>query len=111
MKLKKELMGASTSLLILGILTKSPNYGYQIVKHLNEETEDIFTWQEGTIYPVLHKMEKEGFISTEWQEAESGRQRKYYFITEAGRAFLKESAKEWKGFYDIITKLAEETNG
>jgi len=90
---------------------KSPNYGYQIVKHLNEETGGIFFWQEGTIYPVLHKMEKEGLIITEWQESELGRQRKYYFITKAGREFLKESAKEWKGIYDIITKLAEETNG
>lgn len=107
----KELMGASTAVLILGILAKSPSYGYEIVKRANDESEDLFVWQEGTIYPVLHKLEKDGLVHSRWEESESGRKRKYYYITFRGRERLRESALAWKGFYRVVLKLAETPNG
>ena len=111
MKNSKELVGASTALLILGILARQPSYGYEIVKRVNEEADGFFTWQEGTVYPVLHKLEKDGFVRSQWQEAETGRRRKYYLITARGRECLAEGAREWKGFHNLVLRLAEAPNG
>ena len=55
MKAQKELVGASTGLLILSVLAKEASYGYQIIKRMNDEAGGLFTWQEGTVYPILHK--------------------------------------------------------
>ena len=57
----KELVGASTAILILGVLKRAPSYGYDIVRQINQEAEGVFTWQEGTIYPLLHKLERQVF--------------------------------------------------
>lgn len=110
MKINKELIGASTGLLILGILTRSPSYGYQIVKRINDEAEGIFAWQEGTVYPVLHKMEKDGSIRSQWEVAENGRKRKYYYITEKGIEVLKESTRQWSEFNQLILRIVEVQN-
>lgn len=107
----KELVGASTALLILGILARSSSYGYEIVKRVNEEADGFFTWQEGTVYPVLHKLEKDGFARSQWEEASTGRRRKYYSITAPGRERLAERAREWSGFYRLVLRLAEAPNG
>jgi hypothetical protein len=71
MKPDKELIGASTSLLVFGVLAREASYGYQIIRSINEEAEGLFTWQEGTIYPVLHKLEKAKLVRTQWQMAAS----------------------------------------
>lgn len=107
----KELVGASTALIVLGILARAPSYGYEIVKRVNEEADGVFTWQEGTVYPVLHKLEKDGFVRSQWQEAETGRRRKYYYITARGRESLAEGAREWQGFHSLVLRLAETPNG
>jgi PadR family transcriptional regulator, regulatory protein PadR len=107
----KELVGASTSLLILGILARAASYGYEIVRRVNEEADGVFTWQEGTVYPVLHKLEKDGHVRAQWQEADTGRRRKYYYITAKGRECLTEGAREWSGFSRLVFRLAEAPNG
>ena len=106
----KELVGASTSVLILGVLGREPSYGYQIVKRINEEAEGLFTWQEGTVYPLLHKLEKEGLVRSQWQEAESGRERKYYYITPKGRGVLREDTEQWRDFNALVRRLAGVAN-
>ncbi|MFC1489651.1 PadR family transcriptional regulator [Candidatus Latescibacterota bacterium] len=110
MNIKKELAGAATSMIILSVLAREPNYGYEIVKRANESSGDVFTWQEGTVYPVLRKLEKEGLLTSDWQEAGASRKRKYYFITTAGREALAAGRKEWKGFYQLITHTMEASN-
>src|SRR3954447_11078437 len=62
MRKRKELVGASTTVLILGVLARQPSYGYEIVKSVNDQAKGLFTWLEGTIYPVLHKLEKDSLI-------------------------------------------------
>jgi PadR family transcriptional regulator PadR len=101
----KELVGASTSLLILGVLAKAPSYGYQIVRSINDAADGVFEWQEGTVYPVLHKLEKDGLVRAQWQEADSGRQRKYYYITAKGRAALNADAKQWNEFHGLVSRM------
>ena len=102
----KELIGASSEVLILGVLAREPSYGYQIIKRVNDESAGLFAWQEGTIYPILHKLEKGGFVRPQWQDAETGRQRKYYYITAAGRERLEAGAKEWAAVNKLVMRLA-----
>lgn len=110
MKPQKELIGASTHLLILSVLARNASYGYEIIKHINDEADGFFTWQEGTVYPLLHKLEKDGLVRTQWQQADTGRKRKYYYITAAGREALESGAREWTLFHGMVTRLAPETN-
>jgi PadR family transcriptional regulator, regulatory protein PadR len=107
----KELVGASTSVLVLGVVAREPSYGYDVVRRINEEAYGLFTWQEGTVYPVLHKLEKEGLIRSQWQEANSGRERKYYYITARGRAVLTEDAEQWRDFHALVKRLAGGVHG
>src|ERR1035437_816005 len=108
---EKELMGASTALLILSVVAAEPSYGYQIVKRINEESKGLFTWQEGTIYPVLHRLEKDKLIRAQWEDADSGRRRKYYYITAKGRQSLASAAAQWHGFHDLVKRLTGVAHG
>lgn len=107
MNINKELVGASTGLLILKVLSNRPNYGYEIVKRVNEAADDFFTWQEGTIYPILRKLEKEGLLRSQWENSSGNRKRKYYYITAKGREGIRDGVEEWRGFYQLILKTAE----
>lgn len=102
----KELVGASTSVLVLGALRRGPNYGYEVVRLLNAEAEGLFSWQEGTIYPVLHKLERLGLVRCRWQEAPTGRRRKYYAITSKGRESLESGRRQWDAFHELIVRIA-----
>jgi len=84
--------------IILKLVSERAMYGYEIIKVINERTNGEFRWKEGTLYPCLHRLEGAGLIASEWQEAESGRQRKYYAITRKGAATLKEKAAQWASF-------------
>jgi len=110
MDLNKELVGASSALLILSTLAKEPSYGYQILKRVNEAADGVWEWQEGTIYPVLHKLEKEKLVRAQWQQADTGRQRKYYYITAAGRDALVRQSERWTAFSGVMAKLVEVPN-
>jgi len=106
MNTKKELIGASTGLLILSVLAKGPSYGYEIIRSINQQGEGLFLWQEGTIYPVLHKLEQEGLVRAQWQQADTGRERKYYYITAQGRGALGVATEQWRGFSQLVLSLA-----
>lgn len=104
MKIDKELMKGSTTLLILNLLEKENLYGYQLIKKLSEESENIFNLKEGTLYPILHGLEEKGFISSYWDDT-TGKKRKYYSITKQGKKQLKESKEEWKVFSSAVNKV------
>ncbi|HEX4792813.1 MAG TPA: PadR family transcriptional regulator [Humisphaera sp.] len=105
MRPSKELIGASSSLLVLAAVARQSSYGYDIVRQINQCAGGIFTWQEGTIYPLLHKLEQDGLLRARWQEAENGRRRKYYAITARGRAALSADVKQWSRFHAMILDL------
>ena len=104
MKIDKELMKGSTTLLILNLLDKENLYGYQLIKKLSEESENIFNLKEGTLYPILHGLEEKGVISSYWDDT-TGKKRKYYSITKQGKKQLKESKEEWKVFSGAVNKV------
>ena len=107
MNIDKELVGASTGVLILGVLARDPSYGYRIIKRINDDADGLFAWQEGTVYPVLHKLEREGLVTSEWRVADTGRRRKYYVITETGRKAIAERSRQWMHFNVIVQRFAE----
>ena len=104
--IQKDLVGASTTVLLLAVLRDGPSYGYEIVRRVNEQANGAFAWQEGTIYPLLHKLERQRLIRSRWQESPIGRRRKYYQLTSAGRAALGEGARQWGLFHDLVVRLA-----
>jgi DNA-binding PadR family transcriptional regulator len=111
MKNTKELVGASTCVLVLSVLAKEASYGYQILKRINDAAGGLFVWQEGTLYPVLHKLEQEKYLRAQWHHAETGRERKYYYITAKGREALTEGQQQWEGFHQLVMRLGEASHG
>ncbi len=111
MNIDKELAGASTGVLILGVLARESSYGYWIIKRINDEADGLFAWQEGTVYPVLQTLEREELVSSEWRVADTGRRRKYYVITQTGRTAIVERSKQWMHFNLIVQRFAEAPSG
>lgn len=104
-KISKELIGASAIPVILAILDKNESYGYEIMQRVKELSNDRIEWKEGSLYPVLHKLEKNGLIKSLWKMAENGRHRKYYAINRKGRKALAEEVDNWKLVYRIMEEL------
>ena len=114
MRSDKELMGASTTLLVLGVLAREASYGYEVVQKLSSESEGVFEWQEGTVYPVLHRLEKDGLVRAQWQDAdasEGGRRRKYYYITAKGRKTLATEREQWEAVHRLVRRVAGDDVG
>jgi len=101
MKISKELAKGSTGLLVLSVISKTDMYGYQIIKTLEVMSENVFSLNEGTLYPILHSLEKEGSLESYWCEAD-GRKRKYYKITESE---LADKKREWQSFSGAVSKV------
>ncbi len=105
MNIKKELTKGSSSLLVLSVLEKEDMYGYQIVREIEKRSESVFTLKEGTLYPILHAFEKDGYVKAYWTESEQGRKRKYYHITKKGLDALKETKEEWEAYSLAVKKV------
>ena len=93
--------------MILKVIAEEDSYGYRIVQTLAERSGDLFKLNEGTLYPILHTLEKEGIIESYRKEAESGRERRYYRITAQGRVYLAEKMNEWSVFSDSVNRVLE----
>ncbi|WP_026476505.1 PadR family transcriptional regulator [Alkaliphilus transvaalensis] len=105
MKIDKDLMKGSTTMLILNLLSGGDMYGYQMVKELEKRSDHTFTLKEGTMYPILHALENNGMVESYWDEGNSARKRKYYHITNSGRKLLKEKQKEWEIYSNTVNKV------
>ena len=105
MKINKELMKGSTSILILSLLEKEDMYGYQITHELKRLSENVFELKEGTLYPMLHSLENEKAIESYWFDAENGKRRKYYTITKYGKALLVDKKSEWLVYSKAVNRV------
>jgi DNA-binding PadR family transcriptional regulator len=103
--LPKDLVAASAVPLVLGILGRGESYGYAILARVRELSGGRIEWKEGMLYPVLHRMEENGWIRGEMRDSESGRRRRYYSITSAGRRCLAVHREQWT-LMDGVLKLA-----
>jgi PadR family transcriptional regulator PadR len=105
MAVDKELLKGTTSTLVLQLLSRKKMYGYEIIKELEILSGGLFEFKEGTLYPLLHNMEENGYVASEWFGDEGSRKRKYYLITKGGRAHLKEKKEAWAEFSSTIDKI------
>jgi PadR family transcriptional regulator PadR len=105
MKIDKELMKGSTTMLVLNLLSNGDMYGYQMIKELQERSDNTFTLKEGTLYPILHTFESQGLVEAYWEATSSARKRKYYHITSKGRKLLEEKKKEWQVYINAVNKV------
>lgn len=97
LKVSRELLKGSTDMIVLSLLEKENMYGYQMIKELSRKSQNIFEFQEGTLYPILHGLEEKNYISSYWDNTET-KKRKYYTITKEGKKHLKEKKEEWNLF-------------
>lgn len=104
MKISKELIKGSTSLLVMSVLKGQDLYGYKIIKELEVRSENVFELKEGTLYPILHALEKEDYLESYWDEFE-GRKRKYYHLTRKGLRQLETKREEWKVYSGSVDKV------
>lgn len=102
MEIKKDLIAASSTPLVLAILAEGDSYGYAIIQRVRELSRGSMEWTDGMLYPVLHRLERLGYVEARWGSAESGRRRKYYRITPRGRARLVEERRQWQAVDDTL---------
>jgi len=101
----KDLVAASATPLVLAILAEGESYGYALLKRVRELSEGELEWTDGMLYPVLHRLERSGLIESRWESAESGRRRKYYRITKAGREQLNDERRQWRTVDQALDKI------
>ncbi|MDF2519902.1 MAG: putative transcriptional regulator [Clostridia bacterium] len=105
MKIDKGLIGGSTVLLILSLLDGTDRYGYEIIKELEVRSDETFQFKEGTLYPVLHKLENSGYVKSYMAKGDNGKERRYYQITKNGKKQLVEEKKKWEVFSVSVNKV------
>jgi PadR family transcriptional regulator PadR len=102
MYITKDLVAASATPLVLGILAEGESYGYAILKQVNELSGCQLEWTDGLLYPLLHRLERLGHVESAWQTPPGERRRKYYRITDQGRAELAEQRRQWATVVDAL---------
>ena len=95
MHIDKDLVAASATPLVLAILAERESYGYAILKRVRVLSGGELTWTDGMLYPLLHRLSRLGYVTTEWRTPPEGRRRKYYAITDDGRAALADQQRQW----------------
>jgi PadR family transcriptional regulator PadR len=101
----KNLAGASAKPIILSLLLTGESYGYQIIKRVRLVSGGALEWTSAMLYPVLHRMEKDGLIRSEWKASDENRLRKYYSMTELGLKELTLEKEQWRGVQEALQKL------
>ncbi len=105
MHIDKDLVAASATPLVLGILAEGDLYGYAILKRVSELSGGGMQWTDGMLYPLLHRLERLGHVSSSWGVSEAGRRRKHYAITAAGRQVLAERQEQWAVVGDALRQV------
>jgi DNA-binding PadR family transcriptional regulator len=96
MDIGKDLVAASATPLVLAILSEGESYGYAIIKRVGELSRGELQWTDGMLYPLLHRLERKGYVKAVWGRSETGRRRKYYRLTDAGVELLASQRRQWQ---------------
>jgi PadR family transcriptional regulator PadR len=106
-QLQRELKRGTLEMLLLKLLADEPTWGYELVRRLDTHSGGTFRIKEGTLYPVLYRLEDEGLIEPEWRQPERGVARKYYRLKKTGQQRLKELIEAWSGFKAAVDAVVE----
>ena len=105
MKPDRSLLAGSTTLLVLCLLSRGDKYGYEMIAELEEKSDHTFTLKEGTLYPILHGLERAGAVRAYDKDAPTGRRRRYYHITDEGLRVLDRQRREWHTFSEKVNAI------
>jgi PadR family transcriptional regulator, regulatory protein PadR len=103
----KDLATGSYDLVVLDVLRDGPAYGYEILKRIFEQSRHTILWRKGTLYKVLHDLERRGLVVSHWQGDPRRRQRRYYRLTERGRRAWRTQRDQWQQFTQAVNALLE----
>lgn len=101
-RIAKDLVAASAMPLVLAILDEGESYGYAILKRIGELSRGELEWTEGMLYPLLHRLDRLGYVEARWDTPEGGRRRRYYRITRQGQDALAEQRRQWEVVTDAL---------
>ena len=107
---RRELLKGSTETLILSLLAEQEMYGYQLAKEMGRRSGGYFHLKEGTLYPALHRLERDGLIEGRWELSETGQSRRYYHVSPRGMDRLDAMLAEWNTFSDAVNRIARPVN-
>jgi len=105
--IQKDLVAASATPIILAILRRGDSYGYAIIRRVREVSGERIQWTDGMLYPVLHRLEAAGFVTSAWRTADTGRRRKYYHITPGGEAEFRRLGEQWDVVHSALQRLTD----
>ena len=103
--INKDLVAATSTPLVLAILAEGDSYGYAILKRVRELSGGELEWTDGMLYPVLHRLERSGLVESRWEKTDTGRRRKYYRVTPAGREQLADERRQWRTMDETLRKV------
>jgi PadR family transcriptional regulator, regulatory protein PadR len=104
-------INAGPSMMVLAMLREQGRYGYDIAKELSRITDGRLNFQQGTLYPILHKLEKDGLIKGVWEEPEGERSRRIYVLTDKGRTEADRQIEAWTQYAQAVHRVIQETTG
>lgn len=105
MRIETELMRGAGPVAVLKLLERAEMYGYELVEALERRTDGVLAMGQSTLYPMLYNLEAKGLVASEWRDADSGRRRKYYSLTDKGRTRLASDTKQWSAVAGAMAAL------
>ena len=105
MAARQDLIKGNIDTLLLSLVSQQPMYGYQVMQELEGRSQGYFRFKEGTLYPALHRLESAGLIVGKWQTLPSGRQRRYYYVTDKGSRVLVVKMNQWQDFLTAMNLI------
>ena len=104
---RRELLKGSTETLLLSLLVEESMYGYQLVREMDMRSSGYFRFKEGTLYPALRRLERDGLVEGIWKNSPTGQDRRYYHMTAKGRERLQSMLEEWDLFTRAVNLVAQ----
>ena len=111
MEFDKSLISGSNAMLVLSLLKDGDKYGYEMVQELKRRSNNVFQLKEGTLYPLLHALENAGEVASYSRTAPTGRERRYYRLTEKGEQRFREKVREWRSFSESVNTVLNAVPG
>jgi PadR family transcriptional regulator, regulatory protein PadR len=103
---KLDLLKGTLPLLVLSVLRQDELYGYEIAQRIRERSGDVFSPSEGSLYPALHRLERDGALTATWRPSERGPRRRYYAITPSGERLFADASREWEAMSTGVSRMA-----